>query len=163
MPERAPLTLKFRIKSLARRFFPPFPSPSLFILSPLLLSWGSWKLPPFFFRLGQLTVTVFLSHVQLFPRTLFDDQLGNWIGWSLWELIKKKRMPYPNMLTLKNHLRSSVFNDLLCDRGDHLSSVWAHDCIVFPHYPLSRDEVNDSHDKSKYLGTKNTCCFSNIL
>lgn len=35
----------------------------------------------------------------------------------------KKKMPYPNMLTLKNHLRSSIFNDLLCDWEYHLSSV----------------------------------------
>lgn len=60
-------------------------------------------------HLGQLSVTVFLSCVQLFPRTIFDDQLRSF-EWALWELIK--RMTCLSVLALRN-LSSNVFNDWL--------------------------------------------------
>lgn len=53
------------------------------------------------------------------------------------------------MLALRN-LRSSVFNDWLYDTTCHVSELMIR--LIFTFSSLSRDEINNSHDKKKYIG-----------
>lgn len=50
------------------------------------------------------------------------------------------------MLALRN-LRSSVFNDWLYDITCHVSELMIR--LIFTFSSLSREEINNSHDKNK--------------